>query len=152
MAEQDTQYCFTVEGKLALPYQYFAGANGSKFIVALRDEKKILAVRSESTSRTLVPPREVDERTFEDLRENWVEVGNEGEVTGFTVIRYSEPYQPKEPPYLLALIKLDGADSSIAHILDCDPGEVQNGMRVKAVFADEPVNSILAVSHFTPAV
>jgi len=147
----DDQYCFVVEGKMALPYQYFAGAVGSKFIVALRDEKKILAVKSEKDELTYVPPREVSDRSFENLTENWVEVGNEGEITNFTVVRYKEPYQPKEPPYVLALIKLDGADTPIAHLVDCAPEDAAIGMRVKAVFADEPVNNILEIRHFAPA-
>lgn len=148
MTEQQ-DYCYTIPGKMALPYQYFAGAIGSKFIVALRDEKKILAVQSAKTGKTFLPPREVDDTTFEKLSENWVEVGPEGEVTGFTVVRYAEPYQPKEPPFVIALIKLDGCDTPIAHLLEC--GDVANakvGMRVKAVFADTPVNNILEVKHF----
>ena len=30
---------FVIEGKLALPYQYFAGRTGSRFLIALRDEE-----------------------------------------------------------------------------------------------------------------
>lgn len=146
----DIQYAYTVKGKMALPYQYFAGATGSKFIVALRDEKKILAVKGEKTGLTYVPPRQVCDRTFENLENNWVEVKDTGEVTGFTVIRYKEPYQPKEPPYVLALVKLDGADTPIAHVLECDVDTPKIGMRVKAVFADEPVNNILEIRHFVP--
>ena len=38
-------FCQVVQGKLALPYKYFAGRVGSRFIVTLRDEKRILGVR-----------------------------------------------------------------------------------------------------------
>ncbi len=148
---EEKDYCYTIPGKMALPYQYFAGATGSKFIVALRDEKKILAVKSASSGRTLLPPRQVDDLTFENLSDSWVEVGNEGVVTGFTVVRYAEPYQPKEPPFVLALIKLDGADTAITHLLECgDVANAQIGQRVKAVFADIPVNNILEIKHFVP--
>lgn len=146
------EHAFVIEGKMALPYQYFAGAVGSRFIVALRDEQKILAVRSESTGRTLVPPRETDDRTFEYLGYSWTEVANEGVVTGFTVIRYREPYHPKEPPYILALIRLDGADSAIAHIVEgVEPDAMRTGMRLRAVFAEEKRDNILAIDHFAPA-
>ena len=48
-----------------------------------------------------------------------------------------------------AMIKLDGADTPIAHILDCgDSGSAEIGMRVRAVFADEPKDNILAIDHF----
>ena len=148
---EDENYAFVVEGKMALPYQYFAGATGSKFIVALRDEKKILGVKCEKCNKTFVPPRQTCERCFSKLTDNWVELEPTGEVTGFTVVRYAEPYQPKEPPYILALIKLDGADTSIAHILDCgDVGDAEVGMRVRAVFSGERKDNILDIACFEP--
>ncbi|MDQ1257165.1 MAG: 3-hydroxybutyryl-CoA dehydratase [Candidatus Hydrogenedentes bacterium] len=148
---EGTEHAFVVEGKMALPYQYFAGATGSKFIVALRDEKKILGVRCGKCAMTFVPPRQTCERCFTDLTDSYVELGTTGEVTGFTVIRYAEPYQPKQPPYVLALVKLDGADTPIAHLLECgDPANAKIGMKVKAVFATEPASSILDISHFAP--
>ena len=146
---EEKDCAFVIEGKMALPYQYYAGSVGSKFIVSLRDEKQILGVRCETCRKTFVPPRQTCERCFASLGDHWVELGPAGEVTGFTIVRYAEPYQPKAPPYILALIKLDGADTPIAHILEC--GDVQNariGMRVRAVFSAEPKDTILAVSHF----
>jgi uncharacterized OB-fold protein len=149
---EDRSNAFVVEGKMALPYQYFAGATGSKFIVSLRDDKKILGVRCETCEKTFVPPRQTCERCFSNLTDSWVDVEPTGEVTGFTVIRYAEPYQPKDPPYVLAMIKLDGADTPFAHVLEC--GDVESakvGMRVRAAFAEEPVNNILQITHFEPA-
>ena len=148
----DNKYAYTIEGKMALPYQYFAGATSSKFIVALRDEKKILAVEGKKSGFTYVPPRQVCDRTFENLEDNWVEVKDTGVVTNFTVIRYEEPYQPMKPPFVIALIKLDGADTPIAHLIACDDvDDVAIGMRVKAVFAEEAVNTILEIQHFVAA-
>jgi len=147
----DTDYAFVVEGKMALPYQYFAGAVGSKFIVGLRDEKKILGVRCAQCNKTFVPPRQTCERCFSNLTDAWVEVAPTGTVTAFTVVRYPEPYQPKPPPYVLALIKLDGADTPIAHLLEC--GDVRNakvGIRVRAVFSSKCRDNILALAHFEP--
>jgi hypothetical protein len=150
MSENNTD-AFVVEGKMALPYQYFAGATGSKFIVALRDEKKIRGVHCVQCNKTFLPPRQTCERCFSNLTDQWVEIEPTGDVVGFTVIRYTEPYQPKQPPYVLALIKLDGADTPIVHILDCrDVHQVRLGMRVRAVFAEEPRNNILEIAHFQP--
>ena len=148
-AEQD--YSFVIEGKMALPYQYFAGAIGSRFLVALRDDHKIYAVRDPRSGKVLVPPRRVSGETLERLPDDWTEVGPEGVVTGFTVIRYREPYQPKEPPYVLALIRLDNADSALVHLLETsDVANVRTGMRVKAVFEAETADNILAIRHFVP--
>jgi len=145
---EEKDYCYTIPGKMALPYQYFAGATGSKFIVALRDEKKILAQKAEQSGKTYVPPRQVDDLTFENLENNWVEISGEGVITGFTVVRYKEPYQPKEPPYVLALIKLDGTDTPLVHLVDCAPEDAKIGLRVKAVFSEEKRNNIMEIQHF----
>ena len=145
-----TDHAFVVEGRMALPYQYFAGATGSRFIVALRDQRKVLGVRCDTCSKTFIPPRQTCERCFADLTDNWVEFAPTGEVTGFTVIRYTEPYQPKDPPYVLALIQLDGADTPLAHLLDCDPDTARIGMRVTATFTDTHTDNILEITHFKP--
>ena len=145
------EHAFVVEGKMALPYQYFAGTVGSKFLVALRDEKKILGMKCETCNKVFIPPRATCERCFSDLTGNWIELSDTGVVTGFTVIRYNEPYQPKEPPYVLALIKLDGADTPLAHLLECgDTANAMVGMKVKAVFAEERIGSVLDISYFEP--
>jgi uncharacterized OB-fold protein/acyl dehydratase len=143
--------CFVVEGKLALPYQYFAGRTGSRFLIALRDEKKIKGLRCEKCKKVFVPPRSTCERCFSDISENWVELKDTGTVTGFTVVRYAEPHQPAKAPYILALIKLDGADTAIPHIVKSIPiSQMRVGLRVKAVFAKKTTSTIMDIDHFRP--
>jgi uncharacterized OB-fold protein len=145
----DREDSFVVEGKLALPYQYFAGRTGSRFLIALRDEKKIMGLRCEKCDRTFIPPRSTCERCLSDISENWVELKDTGTVTGFTVVRYAEPHQPAEPPYILALIKLDGADTPIPHIIEgIRISEVKAGLRVKAAFAKRSMCTIMDIDHF----
>jgi len=145
-------HCYVMDGKLALPYQYFAGRVGSKFLIALRDKKQILGVKCNHCNKVFVPPRQTCERCFEDLSENWIELSNEGVVTNFTVVRYSDGHLPRKTPFVLALIKLEGADTPMAHILEgVDPEKVKNGMKVKAVFAEETTNTIMDIHHFEPA-
>ncbi len=147
-AESDA---FVVEGTFALPYNYFAGRVGSTWLVALRDEQKIYGVRHPKTGKVFVPPRQVDEKDFTDLTGDWVGVGPEGRVTGFTVIRYREPYQPLPVPFGLALIQLDGADTSLVHVVRSeDLGQLAVGRRVRAVFARERKATILDIAHFAP--
>src|SRR5580658_8018176 len=75
-----SQDAFVVNGTFALPYNYFAGRVGSRWLVALRDEQKIYGVRHPKTGKVYVPPRQVDERDFTDLTADWVQVGPEGQV------------------------------------------------------------------------
>ncbi|MFH1091613.1 MAG: Zn-ribbon domain-containing OB-fold protein [Pseudomonadota bacterium] len=149
--QPDQNDCFVIQGKLALPYQYFAGRTGSRFLIALRDEKKIKGVRCGKCSQVFVPPRANCNFCFEDLSEKWVEVGTKGRVSGFTVIRYQEPYQPCRPPYILALIKLDGADTPLVHVVKGVPlDKMKIGLPVEAVFANETTSTIMDIDHFRP--
>jgi uncharacterized OB-fold protein len=143
--------CFVVDGKLALPYQYFAGRTGSRFLISLRDEKKIKGVRCEKCDKVFVPPRSTCERCFSEISDNWVELKNKGTVTGFTVVRFKEPYQPAEPPYILALIQLDGADTPLAHIVkDVPINEMRVGLEVEPAFAEKTTSTIMDIDHFRP--
>jgi uncharacterized OB-fold protein len=151
LRRDDTKDCFVMFGKMVLPVQYFAGRVGSRFIISLRDDRKILGVRCPDCNKVYVPPREYCERDLAKLDENWVELGNEGVVTNYTVVRYNDKHLPFKAPYVLAQIKLDGADTPLTHILaDVEPDQVQIGMRVKAVFAQKPTNTILDMAHFAP--
>ena len=142
---------FVVEGKLALPYKYSAGRVGSRFLRTLRDEKKILGIRCPKCQRTYVPPRQTCERHPTETLTEWVPVSDRGVVRGFTVVRYEEPYQPLKPPYVLALVQLEGADSAIAHVVrGIAPSEMRIGLRVKAVFAKQSTTTILDIDHFRP--
>ncbi|MBP7585759.1 MAG: 3-keto-5-aminohexanoate cleavage protein [Spirochaetes bacterium] len=150
--DYDKKDCFVVEGKLALPYSYFAGRVGSKFITTLRDKKKIMGVQCPQCRKVYVPPRQVCEKDFTDIRENWVELENHGTVTNFTVVRYDDKHLPRKAPFVLALVKLEGADTPFAHILDgVKIEDVKVGMRVEAVFAEKTTNTILDIDHFKPA-
>ena len=144
---------FVVDGKLALPYQYFAGRTGSRFITTIRDEKKIMGLRCEGCGKVFMPPRSTCERCFVDISDNWVAVKHTGTVTGFTIIRYKEPYQPFDPPYIQALIQLDGADTPLVHIVKGIPAsQIHKGLRVKAVFAKKTTTTIMDIDHFRPEV
>lgn len=143
--------CFTVEGKLALPYQYFAGRTGSRFLISLRDEKKIKGLECKKCKKVFVPPRSTCEVCFEDISRNWVDLKNTGVVTGFTIVRYEEPHQPMKPPYILGLVKLDGADTPMAHIIKGVPlTKMKTGLKVQAVFAKQTTSTIMDIDHFKP--
>ena len=149
--ELDQSDCFTVEGKLALPYTYFAGKVGSRFITTLRDQKKILGIRCKTCDKVFVPPRQTCSFCMEDMRDSWVELQNEGEVVNYTVVRYDDGHLPRKAPFILAMIRLGGADTPLVHILEgMGPENVKVGLKVKAVFAKETTNTILDIDHFEP--
>jgi uncharacterized OB-fold protein len=148
----DTTDCFVVDGKLALPYTYFAGRVGSKFLTTIRDEKRIMGIKCNKCNKVFVPPRQTCDVCMEDIRDNWVDVQNTGEVTNFTVIRYDDKHLPKKAPYVLAIIKLDGADTPMVHVVEgIDVDKAKIGMKVQAVFAEETTSTIMDIDHFAPA-
>jgi uncharacterized OB-fold protein len=88
---------------------------------------------------------------MEDLRNNWVVLQNTGEVTNFTVVRYNNKHLPRTAPFILAMIKLEGADTPMVHIVEgIKPEEVKIGLKVKPVFARETTHTILDIDHFEP--
>lgn len=149
--EKNSEDCFVMFGKMALLNQYFAGRVGSRFIISLRDNHKILGVRCPKCDKVYVPPREYCEKDLTKLDENWVELGNEGVITNYTIVNYNDKHLPRKAPYILALIKVDGADTPFAHIVEgIEPEQVKIGMRVKAVYSKDTTNTIRDLDHFEP--
>ena len=143
--------CTVVPGKMALPNQYFAGRVGSKFIISLRDSKKILGVRCPECKKVYVPPMEYCENDMTNIAENWVELGNEGLIVNYTVVNYNDKHLPRKAPYILAMIKLVKADTPLVHIVeDIESEQVKIGIRVRAVFSDKTTNTIRDIDHFEP--
>ena len=144
-----------VPGRWDLPFRHTAGRVASHFLHALK-EKRILALRCPRCRRVLMPPRPFCERCFQTLDE-WVEVGQQGVLEAFTVC-YARFTGLPDPPYCLSLIKLDGADTALQHLLgeveleDVDRMKeaVRVGMRVEAVWRDEREGGIQDISYFRP--
>jgi hypothetical protein len=83
--------------------------------------------------------------------DQWVEVSNEGILMSYTMVYQSEPSYPIKTPFAYGIIKLDGADTGFAHIIgEVNPKDLKIGIRVKAVFKDKRVGSILDISYFKP--
>jgi len=137
----------TLKGQIAVPYTWWVGETGSRFLMALRDEEKILGNRCGKCGTVFVPPRKNCGRCFEDITE-WVELGTEGVVTAHTVVRYSSSIQPAEPPFAYAMIRLDGADVGLLHIIRKDLDRLKNGVRVRARFKKERTGHILDIEGF----
>ncbi|HOD29061.1 MAG TPA: Zn-ribbon domain-containing OB-fold protein [Syntrophales bacterium] len=141
---------FEVDQHLTANSRYYAGRMGSRFYVALRDQQKILGAKCPKCNKVLWPPRSTCHVCFSEMTET-VEIGPLGTVETFTVVTYNEPVQPRKAPFVYAVIRLDGADTGMAHFLDeVDLDEVHIGMRVRPVFAPERKGNILDIRYFKP--
>lgn len=139
----------TLKGQIAVPYTWWVGETGSRFFSALQEEEKILGNTCPKCGKVFVPPRKNCGRCFVENRD-WVELGAEGTVTAHTVVRFPFRLQPAAPPFAYALIRLDGADVDLLHIVRNRPEELKNGMRVRACFKDKAsrTGTILDIESF----
>ena len=139
------------EGDSISTFQVTAGATGSKFLIDIRDNKKFTGIKCPGCKKVYVPPRLHCPTCCIKMGE-WVELSGKGTLETYTVVRYKEPYQPKEPPIIYGVIKLDGADTGIYGILgEVDPDKVKIGMRLEPVFKEEREASLLDIDHFKPS-
>lgn len=137
----------TLKGRISLPYTWWVGEVGSRFLTALRDEAKILGNRCMECRTVYVPPRKNCGRCFKEI-DNWVEVGKEGVVQAHTIVRFQYPIQPVRAPFAYALIKLDGADVGMVHIIREGLDKLKNGVRVKALFREDRKGHIMDIDSF----
>jgi len=137
----------TYKGQIKVPYTWSVGVVGSRFLVALRDQKKILGNRCSQCGTVFVPPRNRCGKCFREIHE-WIELGDEGIVEAHTIARYNHPIQPTPAPFAYAIIKLDGADVGFIHIIKEDLSRLKNGVRVKARFSESRRGHILDIDSF----
>jgi hypothetical protein len=80
-----------------------------------------------------------------------VEVGPKGTLLSYTRPRYVLDIHPRIQPLLFGIIRLDGADTGLLHLLgEVDPDRLEIGMRVRAVLAEERQGSIMDIHYFRP--
>ena len=139
-----------VRQDLKVPYRYSMGATTSRFFAEIRDNGKIMGIRCPQCDAVFVPPRTTCGRCFSQLHE-WVEVGNQGTLETYTQVRYQTSVQPAVAPFYYGIIKLDGADTGLAHIVgDLKGQEPRIGMRFQAVFKEERKGNMLDIRYFKP--
>lgn len=152
MAEDKIYGPFEVDQHITAHSIYYAGKMGSRFYTTLRDEQKILGVRCEKCNKVYWPPRTTCGRCFSQLSEdNLVEIGPTGTLETYTMVTYTEPVHPRKAPFIYGIIKLDGADTGMAHFIDeVDYTQLHVGMRMQPVFAGERKANILNIAYFKP--
>ena len=138
-----------VAGRLPVSFRYTPGVANTAFLEALRDRGVFLGSRCTVCVYTYVPSRMFCERCFSELAPD-TECGPEGTLESWTVGHAGVDDEPLEPPVVLGLVRLDGADAVLMHFLSgiTDP---EIGMRVRAVMKEQRTGSILDVEGFVPA-
>jgi hypothetical protein len=139
-----------LEGRIKVPYKWYVGETGSRFLVALRDKGEIWGTRCPQCGKVYVPPVKNCWECFRPADE-WVRVSNVGTVESFTIARCPDGMFGLAPPVVYGLIRLDLAGGSFLHFIGgVNPENVRVGMRVKAVFADRRSGNIMDIRYFAP--
>ncbi len=145
-----------LKDEVAIPYELAMGPTWTRFFEGLKEEK-IYATRCPRCNRVLVPARSYCPRCFVET-DQWLEVSQEGTIVCWALTEYEYFAIPVKPPYIGALIKLDGTDTNFLHLIGgidlSDPEyvrkTVKNGMKVKAVWNAEKKGNIMDIKYFEP--
>lgn len=137
------------ESRIKVPYAWQAGETASRFLLSLK-ERRFLGKKCPKCVKVLVPPRKTCPYCFVETGD-WVDLSDQGVLETFTIVRRDTGILPMEPPFAYAVIRLDGADTGLVHLLgEVKPEEIREGMRLKAVFAEERTGKMLDVKYFKP--
>lgn len=137
-------------GELSVAFRYTPGVGNTAFFEALRDRGVFLGSRCDRCEVTYLPARVFCERCLAELEPS-VECGPEGELVSWTVARVDVDDRPLDPPAVLGLVRLEGADTVLLHRLVGFEGDPEIGSSVRAVLAPSREGSILDLDGFAPA-
>ncbi|GAA3829823.1 OB-fold nucleic acid binding domain-containing protein [Sphaerisporangium flaviroseum] len=124
-----------------------------RFLTELRDGR-IVGVRT-AEGRVLVPPLEYEPGTGEPVTDTFVEVGPAGTVVTWAWVETPREGHPLDRPFAWALIKLDGADTSLVHAVEAAAAKAMRpGLRVRPRWKPEAERTghITDIACFVPEV
>ena len=138
----------SIPGLWAFNYNYFAGANASRFFNELKVNRRIMGTRCPRCERVLVPARGFCDACME-YTTDWKAVGPEGTLETFTIVAAQFPGLPK-PPLVMAYVTLDGADTALINLvygmdlsdIDAAAQKLNKLPRVTTCFVDDPKGRI----------
>ena len=121
---------------MEFPYKHSTGEVIGRFLAGLKLEKKIWGQRVGGLG-VVVPPFGYSEADGSAAGE-WVEVASTGVLTAVAVVHQPiERLHPFTTPFAFVLVRLDGADTALAHVVRDDLAKLRVGARVEAVWADD---------------
>jgi len=130
-------------------YKHSTGPDIGRFLAGLRDQKKIWGQRVAGLG-VVVPPPGYSEADGSAAGE-WVEVAQQGIVTAIARVHHPIAHlHPCDIPFAFVLVRLNGADTALAHIVVDNLDKLLVGSRVEAVWAEdgERKGTIRDIAHF----
>jgi uncharacterized OB-fold protein len=130
--------------KLEFPYRRSVGPVIGAFLTGLR-ESKLVGIKTPA-GRVICPPLEYDPETGDGLGvDALVDLPETGVVTEWAHVPSGSARQSLDGDFTWALIKIDGADTSLLHVV---AGEAERGAKVRARWRDERKGNVTDIECF----
>lgn len=141
----------TMASPFHMDYTYVAGRGRSTFLRGLT-QRRLLARRCPTCDRVYCPAPQFCSRCLAELGDQFALDGT-GSVETFCIVSFPFPGQVFTPPYVVAHIRLHGADTRLMHMIgDTEPDAVHIGMEVSPVWvSDDELDATMAsIRYFRP--
>ncbi len=139
--------------RTTMRYSWTSGVAISRFLDGLK-AGELWARKCDECGRVMIPPRMYCEEDFRPTDE-WVKVKDTGKVNTFSISYVNNDASRRKKPIVVSVIEIDGAspEMGILHLMgEVEPGEVEVGMKVEAVWLPEGVRkgAITDIAYFRP--
>ena len=139
-----------------IPYEIATGPTWWRYFEEFKKEK-IFGTRCPECKRVIVPAWPLCSDCFIETDE-WVELSGQGTIIGWSLTNYKYFGMPKDPPFIVAQIRLDGGDTDFWHFiggldltnLDLLTKTLTNGKRVRPVWKKEKKGCVYDIDYFEP--
>lgn len=149
MTQQTSGEVLRAGFEVGYTYTRTTGPVIGEFLTALRDGQ-LKGIKG-SNGKIICPPTEYDPQTAEELTE-LVDLPDTGTVETFSWVHQPRPKHLLQKPFAFALIKIDGADTALLHMVDAGAEDkIKSGMKVKVRWAAERKGYITDIECFEPA-
>jgi uncharacterized OB-fold protein len=124
------------EQSMEFPDKHSTGETIGRFLAGLKEQKTIWG-RRVAGQGIVVPPHGYSEIDASPAGE-WVAVKDIGTITAVAVVHQPlARLHPFDQPFAYVLVKLDGADTALVHVVKDDLSTLKIGARVQAVWAPD---------------
>lgn len=134
--------------ELGFSYTRSTGPVVGRFLTALKNRRLVGNRGADGT--VYAPPVEYDPVSAAPL-DDYVELADRGVIVSWVWVSVPQPRHPLDQPFAYALIRLDGADVPMLHLVAA-PSEsaLSSGMRVVARWAEVTRGHITDIAWFEP--
>jgi uncharacterized protein len=145
-----------LEAQASIPYELATGSTWWKYFEAFKKEK-IMGTKCPECNRVFVPAWPICSDCFVETDE-WVELSGNGVIAGWSLTNYSYFGMPRQPPFIVAQIRLEGGGTDFWHFiggvdmtdLDAVTQTIKIGTRVRPVWKEEKVGCVYDIDYFEP--